>query len=549
MLALLSGGSNLKARATSEKRTLKRKRDDALDAAAPKAVSAVSSVEECRQLRRQHRLNVTSTDSVTDAESENSDIWPITSFRSLSEPLQANLRLHGLMSPTPTQMQAIPLLLAGRDALVCAPTGSGKTLAFSLPLLQMLGKHDPTRGYRALIVSPTRELATQIHANLKVYTAGTSLRCNLLTKSNAVVQLERRPEALAHAYDILVTTPQRVINAIEKDKLDLSHVEHLVLDEADRLFEEGFVDQTDAIVAALTNPHGVRKHLFSATLPASVEELAKTVMQKPIRLIVGRKDAAASRVNQQLIFSGDERGKLHAVRGMIADGRLKPPCLIFVQSIDRAKQLHLELSQEIAAHTTTGSSSSVAGRVDASVCDVIHSDRPQAQRDAAIASFREGRTWILIATELLSRGLDFADVRLVINYDFPQSVASYIHRVGRTARAGNTGEAITFFSKDDGPYLKSVASVIVASGGDVPQWMLDLKPPTKNAKKQLRRAPPKRKNISKQPYAEKKAQDHRKDIIRNSVIRKRRLQAASSDNPERKSDIPAFDRDEFKGFD
>lgn len=189
------------------------------------------------------------------------------------------------------------------------------------------------------------------------------------------------------------------------------------------------------------------------------------------------RNAATDTIKQELLFTGTEAGKRIALRQLIQKG-LKPPVLIFVQSIDRAKELFHELV------------------FDGINVEVIHSDRTKAQRDKIIDSFRVGKIWVLIATDLMARGLDFKGVNLVINYDFPQTVASYIHRIGRTGRAGRAGEAVTYYTQDDFPYMKSVVNVMKESGCDVPDWMLNMKNPTQKLKKELKRGI-KRPRISK----------------------------------------------------
>jgi ATP-dependent RNA helicase DDX52/ROK1 len=183
------------------------------------------------------------------------------------------------------------------------------------------------------------------------------------------------------------------------------------MDESDKLFEMGFVEQIDAVVASCTHP-SITRSLFSATLPDSVEELARTIMHDAVRIVIGERNSAAQTVKQRLVFVGTEEGKLLALRQIFKES-LQPPVLIFVQSKERAQELHRELEND-----------------DIKV-DSIHADRTQAQRDAAVEKFREGKTWVLIATDLLGRGMDFKGVNVVINYDFPHTSASYIHRVGR----------------------------------------------------------------------------------------------------------------------
>lgn len=500
MLSILTGGSNIRI---SDGGALKRKRE-------PSATTSESTAQSCQGLREQNKI-------VVSGEKQSEQCRPIASFEETFEgPLLDNIHHYGYTKPTPIQMQAIPLLLQKTDLLACAPTGSGKTLAFALPIISRLKKHNAS-GYRAVVVSPTRELATQIYNQFRKMTEKNSLRVNLLTKSNAVIQSQKATE-LATSYDILITTPQRLVNAVKEENIQLDQVKILILDEADRLFEDGFVEQTDEILAACSNK-SLRKALFSATLPSGVEQLAKSVMKHPVRIIVGHKDTITDLIEQSLQFVGTESGKLVAMRQLAKTGMLKPPVLIFVQSIERAKELYEELSE------------------DSLNVDVIHSDRPQGQRDDVIAKFRRGQIWILIATELLSRGIDFQHVSLVVNYDFPQSLQSYIHRIGRTGRAGHSGKAITFFSKDDARYLKSVASVIQASGGEVPAWMLDLKAPSKKEKKELKRMPIARKPISTKSKHDREKEAHKKDMIRASIIKKNQQKKATALQQNSTSDV------------
>ncbi|KAG1170038.1 hypothetical protein G6F70_007300 [Rhizopus microsporus] len=405
------------------------------------------NVEEANLFRKQHKIKVYGTDVPN----------PFRTFEDLASPaynlepkLYNNLMSMAYTTPTPVQMQSIPIMLNGRDIMSCAPTGSGKTMAYLLPILQDLKKPEKKVSYRALIIAPTRELAQQIAREANHLAQGTKLRVNVLAKATAADKAQT-PES-RQKFDILVTTPLRLVYAIKENEVDLSAVRHLVLDEADKLLEKGFLGQTDEIFAACTSTT-IQKSLFSATFSSHIEELAKSVMKDPIRIVIGAKNAATDTIKQELLFTGTEAGKRIALRQLIQRG-LKPPVLIFVQSIDRAKELFHELV------------------FDGINVEVIHSDRTKAQRDNIINQFRVGKIWVLIATDLMARGLDFKGVNLVINYDFPQSVASYIHRIGRTGRAGRAGEAVTYYTQEDFPYLKKVVNVMKESGCDVPDWML-----------------------------------------------------------------------------
>eukprot|EP01018_Ginkgo_biloba_P026041 Gb_03067 [translate_table: standard] len=381
--------------------------------------------------------------------------------------LMHNLAQLGFKEPTPIQRQAIPVLLSGRECFACAPTGSGKTLSFVLPILMKL-KRMSKDGIRAVILCPTRELAAQTTRECKKLIIGRKFRVRLMTKTLArCADFEKLP------CDILVSTPLLLDSVLKKGKLDLSRVEYLILDESDKLFELGFVEQIDSVVNACSSPSVVRS-LFSATLPDSVEELARTIMHDAVRILVGRKNSASQLIRQKLLFTGSEEGKLLALR-QIFEESLKPPILIFVQSKERAKALYKELAfDEI--------------RVDS-----IHADLTQTQRERAVEKFREGKTWVLIATDVIARGMDFKGVNCVINYDFPESSSTYIHRIGRCGRAGRSGEAISLYTEDDVPFLRNIANVMLASGCELPSWILTL---PKLRKKKHR---PQRDSISTKP--------------------------------------------------
>ncbi|CAN6176448.1 unnamed protein product [Urochloa humidicola] len=376
--------------------------------------------------------------------------------------LVGNLSKLGFKEPTPIQRQAIPILLSGRECFACAPTGSGKTLAFLFPLLMKI-KPGSKGGVKAVILCPTRELAAQTVRECKKFAKGRKYYIKLMTKD-----LSKSGNFKDMHCDILVSTPLRLDHAVKKRDLDLSSVEYLVLDESDKLFELGFVEVIDSVVEACSNPSIIRS-LFSATLPDSIEALARTIMHDAIRVIVGRKNSASSLIKQKLIFAGTERGKLLALRQSFQES-LNPPVLIFVQSKERAKELYKELA------------------FDDVRADVIHADLSEQQRQDAVDNLRAGKTWVLIATEVIARGMDFKGVNCVINYDFPESAAAYIHRIGRCGRAGRSGEAITFFTEEDKPFLRNIANVLVSSGCEVPSWIMAL-PKLKRKKHRVDRDP------------------------------------------------------------
>eukprot|EP01134_Creolimax_fragrantissima_P001375 CFRG1375T1 len=445
--------------------------------------------EKLGRLRKEHKIHVTGSDVPA----------PITEFRQLTDDyklslaIQRNLELCGYENPTPIQMQSIPILMHGREILACAPTGSGKTMAFVVPMLHHL-KAPGSVGFRGVILCPTKELGRQIYNECERLAKGLRLKIHYLTKATGSAN-SFGPQT-NQKFDLLVSTPMRLVGMVQSGAIRLSSVEWLVMDEADKLWEMGFLEQIDEIVAACDNPK-VKHALFSATLPQKVEEMARTILQNPVNLRIGARNAATEQIDQQLLFVGREDGKLMAIRQLIQEG-LQPPCLIFVQSVERAKELFRELIY------------------DGVNVDVIHSERTQMQRDNVVKKFRSGEIWVLIATNILGRGIDFKGVNLVINYDFPQSTSDYIHRIGRTGRAGRQGKAVTFFTNDDRPMLRTIAQVMVESGCKIPDWIMEIPKANKNQLRQLRSYPIKRKHISTLSSYDKEKARNRKAAISHS---------------------------------
>lgn len=392
---------------------------------------------------------------------------PITSFSELRARFEVRKyvtrNLLGLeyVVPTLVQSECIPILLSQRDLIACAPTGSGKTVAFVVPMLARLGSKHVEGGPRALIVTPTHELAAQIARVVEVLSAGKSLSVCLLTSTRAA-----KPAKWANngTWDVVVATPMRLLKLLQRENspLHLDTVEYLVLDEADRLFEADFVEQADEIFAACTNP-SLQRALFSATIGERPERLARAIMFSPIRVIVGARIATLPHevLHQELVYVGTEQGKMIHFRSLLTKG-LEPPILIFMQNRQRAMELFRLLIND---------------RVNV---DILSQDRTEAQRAAAVDGFRAGTVWILIATDVLGRGIDFKGVNWVINWDMPKSVPDYIHRVGRTGRAGRQGRAVTYFEDVDLHMAKAVAQIIKRAGGDPPHYLLQ---PSKAKKK------------------------------------------------------------------
>nr|AAH89107.1 DEAD (Asp-Glu-Ala-Asp) box polypeptide 52 [Rattus norvegicus] len=433
--------------------------------------------EKINFFRNKHKIHVQGTD-LPDS---------IATFQQLDQEYKISPRLlqnildAGFQVPTPIQMQAIPVMLHGRELLASAPTGSGKTLAFSIPILMQL-KQPTNKGFRALVISPTRELASQIHRELIKISEGTGFRIHMIHKA-AIAAKKFGPKS-SKKFDILVTTPNRLIYLLKQEPpgIDLTSVEWLVVDESDKLFEDGktgFRDQLASIFLACTSPK-VRRAMFSATFAYDVEQWCKLNLDNIVSVSIGARNSAVETVEQELLFVGSETGKLLAMRELVKKG-FNPPVLVFVQSIERAKELFHELIYEGIN------------------VDVIHAERTQQQRDNTVHSFRAGKIWVLICTALLARGIDFKGVNLVINYDFPTSSVEYIHRIGRTGRAGNRGKAVTFFTEDDKPLLRSVANVIQQAGCPVPEYIKGFQKLLSKQKKKMIKKPLERESISTTP--------------------------------------------------
>ncbi|XP_013416566.1 probable ATP-dependent RNA helicase DDX52 isoform X2 [Lingula anatina] len=478
--------------------------------------------EKVNHFRRQHRIHVHGTD-IPD---------PIASFEQLKDmhkvnpKILDNVKAHGYNVPTPIQMQAIPAMLHRRELLACAPTGSGKTAAFVLPVLHHLCEPRNT-GIRALILAPTRELAKQTYRECCRLAEGTGLRINFIEKAITAGQ------HVSQKFDVLVTTPNRLVFLLKHDPpiIKLSSVEWLIVDESDKLFEEGkqgFRDQLACIYNACDNPN-VRRGMFSATFADEVEEWCRLNLDNVLSVYIGARNAAADLVQQELVFVGNESGKLLALRDIFKKG-FHPPVLIFLQSKERAKELFSELIY------------------DGMNVDVIHADRTQLQRDNVVKSFRAGKIWVLICTELMGRGIDFKGVNLVVNFDFPNSAISYIHRIGRTGRAGRPGRAVTFFTENDAVNLRSIANVMQEAGCPVPEYMMTMKKPDKKVKRKLARSAVKRKPISTVPKYDRERSWKRKEMILHTrkKTQKRVQDQEDGANTVWYADIPEHKKNEMK---
>src|SRR5690554_1820372 len=334
----------------------------------------------------------------------------------LIEPLQRAIAAQNYTSPTPIQAQAIPALLKGRDVLGCAQTGTGKTAAFSLPVLQHLAAAKPSKGkrpIRALVLSPTRELAAQIGESMEVY--GKHLPLRHLVMFGGV---NEKPQirALERGVDILVACPGRLLDLQGRGYVDLTNVDFFVLDEADRMLDMGFVPDVRRILKLM---RGQRQNLlFSATMPPSVAKLASTFMTDPVRIDITPETATVEAIEQKLMFV-DKSDKAQLLSELLADLDVDS-AIVFTRTKHGANRLTKKLES--------------AGFKAAA----IHGNKSQNARRRALDGFQEGSVNILVATDVASRGIDVESVTHVFNYDLPNEPESYVHRIGRTGRAGRT---------------------------------------------------------------------------------------------------------------
>ncbi|KIT15136.1 DEAD/DEAH box helicase [Jannaschia aquimarina] len=360
--------------------------------------------------------------------------------------LLTSLSEAGLETPTPIQAKAIPLALSGRDVMGLAQTGTGKTLAFGLPLIQQLtgtGRPRP-KTVKALVLAPTRELVNQIADNLRVHTKGTKLKVSTVVGGQSI---NRQVAMLERGADILVATPGRLIDLMDRGAVDLSTARYLVLDEADQMLDMGFIHALRRIAPELGTPR--QTMLFSATMPSQMDELSRAYLDDPVRVQVTPPGKAADKVTQEVHFveQSDKPAKLRE----ILDSEPGALTLVFARTKHGAERLMKGL---------------VADGYDAAS---IHGNKSQGQRDRAIAAFRQGTVPILVATDVAARGIDIPGVAFVVNYDLPNVPEAYVHRIGRTARAGREGTAVAFCSSEETGLLRDIEKVMkieipVASG-------------------------------------------------------------------------------------
>ena len=339
----------------------------------------------------------------------------------------------GYTEPTPIQAKAIPIVLTGRDVLACAQTGTGKTAAFALPILQRLMATPPAprRQIRVLVLVPTRELASQVGEAFSTYGRHTGLRCT--TVFGGVGQ-GNQVRALREGVDILVAAPGRLLDLMDQGYVALGDVETLVLDEADRMLDMGFIRPIREIVAEL--PRDRQNLMFSATMPDEIKKLASSILRDPAQIATAPVSTPAQTVDQSVYFveRADKTELLMHVLGEPAADRV----IVFTRTKHGADRLMKRLRRE---------------RFDV---EVIHGNKTQGARSRALDAFKRGEVQVLVATDVAARGIDVDQVSHVVNFDVPNEPESYVHRIGRTGRAGATGRALSFCDRDERSYLRDI---------------------------------------------------------------------------------------------
>lgn len=419
------------------------------------------------------------------------------------------LKEAGYSEPTPIQQQAIPPVLEGRDLMGCAQTGTGKTCAFAVPIIQRLAKSEGKKGtIRALILTPTRELALQIYENVCQYAR--YVPCSAAVIFGGVSQVPQ-VEAIERGVDILIATPGRLWDLMGQKIVKLDKAEFFVLDEADRMLDMGFFPDVKRIVKFL--PKKRQTLLFSATIPAEIADLAEKMLHEPEHISVTPSAKPADKIEQQLYFV-EKQEKRELLPDIIRQSNVHQ-VLVFTRTKHGADRVARDLNR---AGIKTKS---------------IHGDKSQNQRQRALADFKECKIAVLVATDIAARGIDINDLPLVINFDLPNIPETYVHRIGRTGRAGQEGTAISFCDRSERPYLKDIEKLIgkrIPVAGEIPHEEKE-EEKRESAQRKTTNKRSRRKPVSENATAEEVAAD----VAREKEAKKKARQArANAKRPSRR---------------
>ena len=354
----------------------------------------------------------------------------------------------GYSEPTPIQAKAIPIVLEGRDVLAGAQTGTGKTAGFTLPLLQRLIEQKPAKGnrpVRALVLTPTRELAAQVGESVKTYGKHLPIRSAVIFGG---VKINPQIAALRQGVDVVVATPGRLLDHVNQKTLDLSQVDILVLDEADRMLDMGFIHDIRKVLALL--PKQRQNLLFSATFSNDIKRLADGLLNSPVLIEVARRNTTSERV-AQVVHYVDKKRKRELLSFLIGSGNWKQ-VLVFTRTKHGANKLAQQLEQ------------------DGLTAAAIHGNKSQGARTKALADFKRGKVRVLVATDIAARGLDIDQLPHVVNFELPNVPEDYVHRIGRTGRAGNEGEAVSLVCVDEIKLLRDIERLLKS---EVPKVSID----------------------------------------------------------------------------
>ncbi len=358
----------------------------------------------------------------------------------LSAELLRAIREQGYNEPTPIQRNAIPVVLDGKDVLAGAQTGTGKTAGFTLPMLQRLSKTPAAKGrrpVRALVLTPTRELAAQVGESVQTYGRHLPLKSAVIFGG---VKINPQIEKLRRGIDILVATPGRLLDHVSQKTVDLSQVEILVLDEADRMLDMGFIHDIRKVMALLPDKNARQTLLFSATFSNEIKQLANRLLNQPELIEVARRNTTAERIEQK-VYPVDKLRKRELLSFMIGSRNWRQ-VLVFTRTKHGANRLSQQLEK------------------DGLTAAAIHGNKSQGARTRALAGFKKGEVRVLVATDIAARGLDIDQLPHVVNYELPNVPEDYVHRIGRTGRAGNEGEAISLVCVDEHKLLKDIERLL-----------------------------------------------------------------------------------------